>query len=248
MRLKSALLLAAAMFLLTVLVRLPAAALSWLLPANVQCLSPSGTLWQGECTELRMPNLELAGVRWSLHAWSLLRARASFDLQSDDPRATGSTHLTLHPDGDMDLDALQATVPMPGPFSPLPPGWSGQLALDVAQASLRNSHIASLEGVITARQLHSEQPTADLGSFELRFPGNGTAAESRSSPMIGALRDLEGPLSVQATVTLTPNGAYELEGSLAARPDAAAELQQLLQMLGPADAQGRRPFSLAGTL
>jgi len=248
MRLKSALLLAAAIFLLTLLVRLPAAALTWLLPAGVQCLSPSGTLWQGECTDLRTPDVELAGVRWSLHAWSLLRARAALDVQSDDARTSGSAHLTLHPGGGIDIQTLQGTALMPGPLSPLPAGWSGELELAIAQASLRNGHISSLQGVITARRLHSERPTAELGSFELRFPGAGTAAESPGSPMVGALRDLEGPLSLQATITLTPDGAYELEGSLATRADASVELQQLTQMLGPADAQGRRPFSLAGTL
>ena len=47
---------------------------------------------------------------------------------------------------------------------------------------------------------------------------------------------------------LARTGSYELEGSVAPKPDSGAELTQVLQMLGPPDAQGRRAFSIGGTL
>jgi type II secretion system (T2SS) protein N len=236
---KSAVLLAVAIFLLTLLVRLPAALLPSLLPKNVLCLSPSGTLWQGECGALRSGEIELANVRWSLHPLELLRARVTLDVQSDDARTAGSAQLTLRSGGEIDVRDLRGTVPMPGPLSPLPSGWSGELELAIDQASIRNGHPTTIVGVITARQLHSERPPTDLGSYELRFAG---------TPMLGTLRDLEGPLSLQGQVQLSANGSYELNGSLAAHDDANPDLQQMLRLFGAPDAQGRRQFSLAGTL
>jgi hypothetical protein len=49
-------------------------------------------------------------------------------------------------------------------------------------------------------------------------------------------------------VQLSPAGAYEIAGTAAARTSSNADLQQMLQLLGPADAQGRHAFSLAGNL
>jgi hypothetical protein len=53
---------------------------------------------------------------------------------------------------------------------------------------------------------------------------------------------------VSGLLQLSPSGAYDLEGSVAPRPGASADLTQTLQLLGAPDAQGRRPFSLAGSL
>ena len=67
--------------------------------------------------------------------------------------------------------------------------------------------------------------------------------------MIGQLRDLSGPLAVRGQLRLQPSGAFEINGTVATRPNAGNEIDQALQVfLGPADTQGQRPFSMAGTL
>jgi hypothetical protein len=44
------------------------------------------------------------------------------------------------------------------------------------------------------------------------------------------------------------SGGYDLAGFVAARAAASSDVVQALQLMGPADAQGRRMFSLAGSL
>jgi Type II secretion system (T2SS), protein N len=246
MSLKSAILLMAAIFVITVLVRLPAGVLPLLLPASVHCQSPSGTLWQGSCRELGSGTLALSDVRWTLHPLALLRAHLLLDLQSDDARAAGQAQLALHGNGDLQIQGLNATLPLQGGLSALPPGWSGALQLAIDQASVQGGKLTAMAGTITARQLHSENPPAELGSFQLQFPSrDGTGA---ATPIMGTLRDLEGPLSLQGQLQLLSTGAYELSGTVAARDSSSADLRQMLQLLGPPDAQGRHTFSLAGTL
>lgn len=240
---RSAILLVVAVFVLTLLVRLPADLLAWLLPRPVSCESPGGTLWHGSCAELRNGTLALADVHWSLHPLSLLLAQAALDVNSNDPRASGSARLTLHANGDLDIAALQAQLPLQGGLTPLPADWSGDLALGIDRASVRRGHVASLEGTLTAKSLHVDHPAADLGSFELKFP----AAPAGDAPMLGALRDLGGPLSLAGQLQLQRDGSYELDGSVAPRDTSNAELQKLLQLLGPPDAAGRHSISLAGS-
>ncbi|MGA2023559.1 MAG: type II secretion system protein N [Steroidobacteraceae bacterium] len=248
MPLKSAISLAIAIFAITVLSQLPAAVLPWLLPATLRCDAPSGTLWEGECTELRGGEWELADVHWTLHPAALLRAQLSADLVSADPRAAGRTRATLHLNGLLELERLDARVPLQGGWSLLPSGWSGILELHVERASLRSGQLSALQGRVILRQLRSEQSPEDFGSYELDVPAPAAAASGPSTPIVGQLRDIDGPLSVQGELRLSSQGAYELSGTLAPRGGASPELRQALQLLGPPDAQGRYPLSLAGTV
>jgi len=239
---KFAIVLVVAIFLITVLVRMPAGVLSALLPRELHCQEPTGTVWQGACAELRSGQLTLADLHWRLHPLALLRAQLRLELQSGDAHAAGHGTVTLHLNGDLEIESLSALLPLRGGFTPLPADWDGGLELAIAHASLASHHLASIEGTLTARQLRSEHPAADLGSFELRFPPATAGAAS-----IGALRDIGGPLALQGVVQLAQGGAYEINGTVAARQASDGELQQLLQLLGPADAQGRHEFSLSGS-
>lgn len=241
---RSAIALLAAAFLLTLIVRLPAAWAVRLLPGTLRCQGPDGTLWQGSCAGVRAGDVALADVHWVLHPLSLLGGRLALELQSNDARAGGSGRLTLHLGGDLDVEALRATLPLAGGLTPLPPGWAGELALAIDQASVQAHHLVSLRGTVTAQGLRRERPAIDAGSFELTFPDSA----SSSGPMIGTLRDLGGPLALRGELRLARDGSYELSGTVAARDRANTDLQQLLQMLGPPDAAGAHAFSIAGTL
>jgi len=77
-------------------------------------------------------------------------------------------------------------------------------------------------------------------ALPISFPGGGTEP-------VGTLVDLGGPLAVQGTLRLTDQPGYVLEGQVAPRADAAPDLVSDLQFLGSPDAEGRRPFNIAGT-
>lgn len=240
---RTAILLVVAVFALTLLVRLPAAVLGWFLPRSVACDSPAGTLWRGSCADLRSGAFELADVHWQLHPLGLLRAQAALDVDSNDPRARGNAHVTLHANGDLDLATLNASLPLEGGLLPVPAGWSGVLGVGIDRASVRGGRVTAVQGTLTARSLRMSHPDADLGSYELNFP----AAPVGDQPMIGILRDLGGPLSLSGQLQLRPDRSYELNGILAPRDTSSAELQQVLNLLGPPDADGRRAVSFAGT-
>lgn len=239
---KLAIALVVAIFLITVLVRMPAGVLAAFLPNDVHCQEPSGTLWQGACAEMRSGQIALSDLHWTLHPLALLRARLRLELQSDDARAAGRGTLTLHTNGDAEFESLTASLPLQGGLTPMPAGWSGELDLAIAQARFEGQKLSLIEGTLTVRQLHSERPATDLGSFELKFP-----SPTPGTPIIGSLRDIGGPLALQGSVQLTRGAGYELNGTVAARDPANTDLQQLLQLLGPPDAQGRHEFSLSGT-
>jgi hypothetical protein len=241
--LRAALILVIVAFIATVLVRLPARALLLMLPADVACEAPDGTVWRGSCGRLRMGAIAVSGLSWRLHPATLLRLRLCADLASEDPAARGHARVELAPDGAIAISAMAASFALPGGAGLVPPGVSGTLQLAIDSARIADAHLVAVQGSVELQQLHIENPAADLGGFALQF-----APPNQSAAIVGQLRDLNGPLSVSGVLQLSPSGSYDLEGSVAARPGASDELMQLLQWLGPPDAQGRRALSLSGTL
>ncbi len=241
---RSFLILAGALFALIVLVRAPASWLTSALPKALQCEQPAGSVWHGACAQLRVAGAELNDVRWQLHPWSVLGGHLQLDLQSADPRAPATATLVLGWGGHHHVRDLKADVPIDAGFLPLfPSGWSGRLQLALTDLEISAGRLAAIHGTVTARSLAQLSPPMAFGSYELRFPESSPADGTIS----GELKDLGGPLAVTGTLMVRRGSEYVLSGTASARAEASAELAKDVEFLGPADAQGRRQYSLAGS-
>jgi hypothetical protein len=241
---RALIMLAAVLFALTVLVRAPA---RWLLaaaPRSIDCQVPAGSMWSGSCGQLRAQGIVLSDVSWTLHPWALALGRFELELRSADARAPAHALVSMRLGGRLNLQDLQAELPVDAGFLPLfPPGWSGQVQLALPSIEFEQGRLAGLRGSAVARSLAQQHPAMPFGSYELRFDG----ARRTDRAIVGALRDLGGPLAVSGTLTIRNGREYELNGLASARPEASAELAKAVEFLGPADAQGRRAYSLAGS-
>ena len=240
-------LLFAITFLLVLVFHLP---LRWalpLLPRSLQCQGAEGSLWSGHCASLAWSAagsaMPLGDVNWSMRPARLLRARLAFDVHV---QRGGSQARALAQLGFGTLELLELTAH--GPLDPalvrgFPPGWSGELDVTGARVRLEGGKLTALDGSFVARNLVSQQPRPTTwGSYQLRIAprvGGGLAP--------GELKDLDGPLQLRGTLTLATDFSWQLEGGVATRPGADPGLAQQLQYLGAPDAQGLRPFSLAGS-
>ena len=122
---------------------------------------------------------------------------------------------------------------------PLPRGWRGEAAFRDIAFRLEGSNLVRLAGAAQLRQLVDERGSA-LGSYELDF-----GAQDQPAPFSGRLRSLDGPLDVDASVRLEASTAWQMEGTVMATGTAPAQLARQLEALGPADASGRRRFSIS---
>jgi general secretion pathway protein N len=241
---RTLLVLAAALFALTVLVRAPAGWLVAGMPHSLECQQPAGSMWRGGCGQLRIAGAALSDVRWQLHPWALLGGKLELALQSADGRAPATATLALGLGGHHSVRDLRADMPIDTGFLPLfPSGWSGRLQLALTRLDFSAGHLVAIHGTVTALSLAQLRPPMPFGSYELHF-----ADTPRSDGAIsGELRDLGGPLAVTGTLLVRHGSEYVLSGSAAARADASPELAKAIEFLGPPDAQGRRQYSLAGS-
>jgi hypothetical protein len=241
MSIRTALLLASVVFLATLLVRLPARLVTPFLPASVSCELPQGTLWRGACGQLRSGALSLAAVHWVLQPLAFARLRLSADILCDDPRAPIQAHVELGA-GEWAVSNVSAQLPLQRGLGFVPAGWSGTLQLMLERARVAQGHLVAITGEVRLLQLQSASLGAALGSYEVRFP----AASDSSGPIVGQLHDLQGPFAVDGQLQLS-GADYQLSGTIAPHERADRSLSQLLQLLGPADADGRRRFALSGS-
>ncbi len=235
--------LAVIAFAAILIARMPA---SWVVPsppAQVACVATDGTLWSGVCTGLTVQGQPVGDVTWELHPLRLIGGnvaahvnltRLSSTAQADIESTFSGKNVTLrNVKADLQMD--------PALMAQLHSDVHGSAHVELAMAQVENGNLTDVRGHIETRDLYQTGGTPGaLGSYSLTFPGD-------THPIKGELHDLGGPLSVQGEVTLKTEGTstiVSVNGLVAARPTAPADLANQLRILGTPDAQGRRPFAL----
>jgi general secretion pathway protein N len=239
---------AAFAFLAILLLRLP---LSWvrsLLPQQVVCEGPGGSVWQGRCAALTLniggSPLPVGPVNWKLRPSALLRAKLAGDVQVTGPQLRGRASFVVGSGGNAQIRELDAAAPLDRRLMTMvPPNWTGRLVVRAPVVDLVDGKLAAVSGTIEAHEVVAQGPRPDeFGSYALEFPPNGAAG----GPFRGTLRDLDGPVELDGTLEVRSNLDWQLDANVKARVTATPQLSRLLEYLGPPDAQGRRPFSAAG--
>lgn len=247
MKLRWLIALGAVAYILFAIVTFPASVLlERLRDQGVTAAGVEGTAWKGRAQLLKIKNENVGSVEWDLHALALLTLRLSADVKVTRMDGFMQSQIELGRES-VRFAELTASVPLTALRGIAPPGWQGTANLKFAELVLENDWPTSANGTVELMNLESTRQRSPIsGSYKLTFPAPN--AESSEGTLRGALTDLDGPLKIDGTIELRPNRSYLLSGLVAAKPDAPRNLVNQLQILGPADEQGRRPFSLEGTL
>ncbi len=244
MRSKHWLLIALAIiaFLVTLLLFLPASLIANWLPANVTTGTLSGTLWNGSADALSVDGRLLGAAQWRARPLQLLRGRLAADaaVMRDGGEMRG--RFALGTGGKIEITDLEARWPLGDlPVRALRKGLIGDLQINAPLLQLENGAPTAAQATIDLRNLRERG--ADVGSYRVTFDDS----SRQGAQLVGRMQDLGGPVQVTGTITLGPGRSYVIDGLVAARPDAPAQLVENLRYLGDPDAQGRRPFSESGT-
>jgi general secretion pathway protein N len=240
------------------LATLPAAVLSGSLArAGLATTSLSGSIWSGTAHGLAWRDATLGDLTWTLAPARLLSGRAAghgrlvradgtldtdFDvaLFGDDLRLGTTTF-------ELPVEALEA-LPLG-----LPKGWRGRAKGAFDEVHVRDRWPVALRGTLDLDGLVA--PAArdtPLGNFQVRLPhpqpqpSLSVPADERN--LTAQVRDRNGTFAVDGQLTLGPTRNFSLEGTIAPRGPVPPSLDRALQLLGPADAAGRRQFSVGGSL
>jgi hypothetical protein len=240
--------------LVVVIAVLPASLANKFLPPAVRAEDFSGTLWHGSAGRISVAGRDAGALEWHLHPLALFKLRLDADLHW----VKGS--FVLDGAADVSRSDFQASdLRGGGPIADLStfglvPGWQGlaeirirSIAADLAGPS---PSLRSAVGEIDVANVSSPQVAAgsDIGSYALTFDNASLSANGEAR---AALVDKGGPLSLDASLTLTPQSRTGmLSGTLKERADASPALRKELDnvaQLRARDAQGRIPIDLEFT-
>ncbi len=234
-------------FLLLALVTLPASAvLSFVHPPGVTLDGVSGTIWNGRAEAVRSGALHVGSVEWSLDLLSLFGGKLGANVKVTRTDGFAQGHIAASASR-ITLRGFNAQLPM----SVLPPnllrgGWTGTVNVKLSDLALENSWPVVANGTIEVSDLvgPANRPAA-LGNYKVVFPAEGPA---EADTVTGALTDNGGPFAVNGTVQIKKNRSYFVSGLVATRPGAPGDIVRTLEILGEPDQQGRRQFSIEGSM
>jgi len=224
----------------------PAHQLARRLPPDVALDGVSGTIWSGRARSLAVQGHPLGALHWSCRPWRLLLLQWSCRVGLQPPGGELTGEFSGGFDGSLVGRGIRGHAPI-GTFEGIatPRGWTGTLELDLAELQVEARRPQSATGTLFLRALRGPGAQGQqLGDFEL-VVGEGAVG---GATLNGRLRDLGGPLHVRGAVELFEDGRYLLRGDAAPGPGAGPAIFDTLGFLGPPDRQGRRPFTIEGSL
>jgi general secretion pathway protein N len=234
-------------FLVFALFTLPASVvIDRLEPYGIKAAGVTGTAWKGRAQVLQIGTTSVGALAWELHILPLFTLRAVADIEVE--RADGSAHGTVSASSSgIDLKNVTAELPI-GALPPqvAPGGWTGSIDAKLVALRLENGWPVSADGTIEVTDLTGPaRKPVNIGSYRVEFP----AQPPTTGALTGAVSDIGGPIQLAGTIQLKQaDRSYLLEGRIATKPDAPPDFARSLEFLGPPDAQGRREFSLSGTM
>jgi general secretion pathway protein N len=240
------------------LVTLPASVLSGpLARAEVSATGFTGSIWSGAAQGLAWKDAVVGDLQWSLAPLRLFTGRLAGHTRLSRPDGSFAANFDVNLAGD-DVRLGDVTLALPVAMLDafplgMPKGWRGQASGTFAEIHLQQRRPVAVRGTLELDGLIAPPPrNASLGSFLAVFPHPRPQPSLSIRPDPGNLtaqvRDKNGPYAVDAQLTVSPARSFSLEGTLAPRGPVPPAMQQSLQLLGPADAAGRRQFSVGGTL
>lgn len=219
--------------------------------AGLSATALTGSIWKGHARELVWRAVPLGDLRWSLTPADLLRGRLGGQLQLTRPDGAATTRFDWSLNGNLRLTATTARLPVEL-LSSLPIGmprhWRGRLSAQFDEIVVTGGWPSTLRGTLEMDGLIAPPPrNISIGSYHVAMP-DPAATAAKVGELTARVNDKEGPFSFEGRFTLGADRSFLLEGSLAPRGDTPPPLVRSLELLGPPDANGRRPVSVSGTL
>lgn len=221
----------ALLLLVCLLATAPARLLGLLLPSEMVIMQGfSGTLWRGEASRCMVQTpaglLHLGVVKWRLSPWSVILFSPHLSLDSDWGSQTLITDLVLHGGQDVDLTALEATIPADLLRQFVPVELTGVLQLQAEILALRGGVPVEGKGRLVWLNGGWDSPSGPvpLGSYALDF------SQPPDAALVGQVLTLAGEVTAQGSVELEDR-SYGVDITVQSEAGLDVRLQQALSLV-----------------
>lgn len=205
-----------------------------------------GSAWSGRAAGLRVGAAPLGDLSWSLSPLGLLTGRLGFDLAlaGEGLQADGRLGVSWKglPRQVQDLKGRIAAEHLTRLAGMAGVELRGTVAFELDQLTLERGRVTGATGRLRWDGAALHRPlSAPLGTLEATL-------ENRDGQVVAQVADQNGPVGVDGTLVLGPDGRYQFRAALTPTERADPQLAQALAMLGRKDAQGTIQVAYSGVL
>ena len=204
----------------------------------------SGSIWNGQATQFSVRQISLGKLQWDLSFIPLLWGTANLKLTSKRDGALLDADVAMRSSS----ISLQDTRFEIGIADLMPLLYGFPISLDGnIKAFFKNITIApssrmNIEGRAVLSDINLLAPQAlSLGNLVATFENNDKGTRIN-------INDQQGPVQIEAIVTLAETGFYTVNATLTPRASSDASIKNALAMFAKADSQGRYTFNTRGRL
>lgn len=237
-------------FLVFLLLLAPATLVTGLLAGRLTGFgvqSVEGLATEGSAHGVTWRGVQIERLNWNWRALALLTGWLEFRLETGDPEIKLIGDVAMNPGRRLRIRDASGQLPLArlGALagSSKPP-LQGLVEFKLRDLYLNaNSQPQAANGIIYLRNARTTlgQPL-NLGDFTLQL------APASPEGIQGTVKDNNGPLVLEGTLTLLPDGRYRLAGQAAVRDASNQALRQAMNLLGPPGGDGRWALNFSGVL
>ncbi|MBY5994002.1 type II secretion system protein N [Ferrimonas balearica] len=241
-------LLGVVLYLMFLLVNVPAA-LVWQLaplPKGVNAAGLSGTLWQGQADQLTVAGRQLEQVSWELHPSQLLMGQAglSFRLGGGVARGEGTLSYGF---GGLEVDSLRFSAPLPWLLGntrlPFRTQLNGAATLSLNDSAQGSPWCDRLSGRVLVDTLDVRN---QFGQFPLGNLAGTLSCEQGNLKLL--MDEAENEIGVQGQAMLLADNQVQVAASIRPTDAQPEDLRKALAFLGQPDGEGAYPFNYNGPI
>ncbi len=237
------------LYLLFLIVTAPAWLVVWALPKfapfPIVIQDSRGSLWRGEFSGVNatLPatgqSLQFDRIQWRLQPWRLLRTELAAALEFNGPQLQGKAVVGKSVFGGVKLHDVTVSAPAGLLLMAMPALeiWKPSGTLDVSTPEFTYAGPASYgkANVVWKQAALALSPVKPLGEYTL-------AIDAKDGGLNYQLATVSGALQLEGKGRWAANSAPTFLGSARAQPNYAAQLADLLRLLGTPDSSGAVPL------
>ncbi len=220
---------------------------------GIQAAGVTGSVWSARAETFVWRGLPLGSLDWRVNPLLLLTGQLGGHVRIARPDgkfeadvAAGRTGLKRIANARIDLAIEDLANLQVG----VPAGWRGRLKGQVDEINFSEGWPSKVRGKLDVTKLAGPPPwQLELGSYRVVLPNPAPPSPDAQPQTITAqVVDAGGPFAVTGKFELDSDRSFLLDGQVAPRAEVPENIRNALEVLGPADSAGRRPFGISGSL
>ena len=218
-------------------------AYQWLPAPALNLAGISGSVWNGQASQMQSGSLYLQDLRWRIKPLSLFVGQLRYQIEASPASGFIDGQVSLGLGGTVTASDLRGSMSLQ-PFGALVGirGLSGTINGEFVRLVIENGLPVAANGQFEILNLIAPNiHRASIGGYRAEF-------FTQETGVVASIEDTDGLIDVAGSLQVSADRTYKFVAQLAPKNNTPANVRQQLQLLGSANERGQHELRLEGQL